>query len=142
MIHLGTGDETFGQAVSGLQTWQAHRTKRTRVYPELQQIVEGGSVIVVLGSKSLAIAAPFRIVKVVAGEDLFGFAYGTLPGHPERGEESFLESRAKDGSVDFRIRSFSRPQSSLVRLSGPVSQTIQANVTGQYLRALKAFVDS
>jgi uncharacterized protein (UPF0548 family) len=118
VIHLGKGDEIFGRAVSGLQTWQAHRTKRTRVYPELQQIAEGGSVIVVLGSTSLAIAAPCRIVNVVAEEDLFGFAYGTLPGHPERGEESFLVRRANDGSIDFLISSSSRPLSSPVRLSG------------------------
>ena len=41
---------------------------------------------------------PCRIVSVFKEVDSFGFAYGTLPGHPERGEESFVLERRDDAT--------------------------------------------
>jgi uncharacterized protein (UPF0548 family) len=35
--------------------------------------------------------------------DRFGFACGSLPGHPERGEEAFHIRRYPDGVVTFDI---------------------------------------
>ncbi|HEV8560641.1 MAG TPA: DUF1990 family protein [Actinophytocola sp.] len=43
--------------------------------------------------------APGRVVHVVEEEHRRGFAYGTLPGHPECGEEAFLLERHADGTV-------------------------------------------
>ena len=34
--------------------------------------------------------APCRVVYVIDEPDIRGFAYGTLPGHPESGEERFV----------------------------------------------------
>ena len=58
-----------------------------------------------------------RIVYVVdtgelaksSGVRQFGFAYGTLPGHMESGEERFLIEQLADGSVWYDIVAFSRP---------------------------------
>ena len=41
--------------------------------------------------------------------DRQGFAYGTLPGHPECGEEAFIVEQHDDGAVTFAITAFSRP---------------------------------
>jgi uncharacterized protein (UPF0548 family) len=41
--------------------------------------------------------------------DRYGFAYGTLPAHPEEGEELFLVTRGGDDTVRFEITAFSRP---------------------------------
>lgn len=65
-----------------------------------------------------------------------GFAYGTLPGHPESGEEAFVVELGEDGQVTFTISAFSRPASVLARLGGPLSRAIQRWVTGRYLRAV------
>jgi uncharacterized protein (UPF0548 family) len=47
----------------------------------------------------------------------FGFAYGTLPGHLEAGEERFLiEWAHDDDSVWYDILAFSRPRHFLTRL--------------------------
>ena len=47
----------------------------------------------------------------------YGFAYGTLPGHVEAGEERFLvEWDRRDDSVWYDIRAFSRPRHILTRL--------------------------
>ncbi len=68
--------------------------------------------------------------------DRVGFAYGTLPGHPECGEESFVVSSDARGDVWFEIRAFSRPGTWYVRLGAPVSRLIQRSITELYLRAL------
>jgi uncharacterized protein (UPF0548 family) len=66
-----------------------------------------------------------------------GFAYGTLPGHPERGEEAFLVRRHHGAAVTFTITAFSRPASALARAAGPVGRGIQRRITGRYLSAIQ-----
>lgn len=51
----------------------------------------------------------------------FGFAYGTLPGHVESGEELFLiEWDRNTNSVSYQILAFSRPKHLLTRLGYPL----------------------
>jgi Domain of unknown function (DUF1990) len=76
---------------------------------------------VTLGMPFLALVAPCRIVSVVDEVTRWGFAYGTLPGHPEQGEEVFVVSIAPDETVRFEIVAFSRPADLLVRLSGSLN---------------------
>jgi len=139
VMELGKSEGTFERAVAALEAWGSHQTRWTKVFPEFPSIVVGESVIVMIGFNTLSIAAPCRIVRVVDDEDRFGFAYGTLPGHPEQGEESFLITRSSDGSVTFVIKSFSRPQGKALRLASPISQLIQSRVTKQYLNAMENF---
>lgn len=138
---LGQGAEEFRTAVEGLKTWKAHRLPGMRVFPEDQVIRTGATVVVTLGTPIASLAAPCRVVGVVDGQTRWGFAYGTLPGHPEQGEESFAVSLSPDGAVLFEIEAFSRPGDRLVRLSGPIGRGMQRGGTGAYLRALKRFVD-
>jgi uncharacterized protein (UPF0548 family) len=138
---LGHGPDVFQRAVTGLKTWRAHRLPGMRVYPPRQQILTGATVVVTLGTPLLALAIPCRIVSVIDGQTSWGFAYGTLPGHPEQGEEAFIVSMSPDKDVRFEIKAFSRPGDPLVRLSGPIGRTVQKGGTGGYLRALHRFVD-
>jgi uncharacterized protein (UPF0548 family) len=138
---LGAGPQTFQRAVTGLKTWEAHRLPGLRVFPDGQEIRTGATVVLTLGTSFVAIAAPCRIVSVIDGQTRWGFAYGTLPGHPERGEEAFSVSISPDQTVRFEIEAFSRPGDPLVRLSGPIGRGMQRGGTGGYLRALKRFVD-
>ena len=55
----------------------------------------------------------------------FGFAYGTLPDHVERGEERFTVEWEKDNSVWYDIYAFSRPQHPLVKLGFPLARRLQ-----------------
>ena len=78
-----------------------------------------GRVGVPSANSLLARAAPCRIVGVIEEEeDRWGFAYGTLPGHFEQGEEAFVVSRSTDGRVHFEVTAFSRPGETQ-RLSAP-----------------------
>jgi uncharacterized protein (UPF0548 family) len=137
---LGHGTETFRTAVQGLKTWKAHRLPGVRVFPQDQEIQTGSTVIVTLGSSRFALAAPCRIVSVIEEQTRWGFAYGTLPGHPEQGEEAFVVSCSPDEVVTFEVVAFSRPGDPLVRLSGPIGRGIQRGGTNGYLRALRRFV--
>jgi len=139
-ILLGRGTETFQRAVTGLRTWKAHAAPGFRVFPHEEAISTGVTVVVTLGTRFLALAAPCRIVGVLDEQAQWGFAYGTLPGHPEKGEEAFVVSISPDETVHFEIVAFSRPADPLVRLSGPLGRGIQKGGTNGYLWALRRFV--
>jgi len=84
---------------------------------------------------------PARVVYVIDEPDRKGFAYGTLPGHPERGEESFVVERSPDDSVWLTIRAFSRPSSRLYWAGYPLLRLLQAIFTERYKRALTGPID-
>jgi uncharacterized protein (UPF0548 family) len=69
----------------------------------------------------------------------FAFAYGTLPGHPEKGEVAFKVARDEAG-VMFSVTSFSRPVDVLARAASPVTRRLQRRVTLRYLEALRTAV--
>ncbi|WP_440709614.1 DUF1990 family protein [Herbiconiux sp. YIM B11900] len=80
--------------------------------------------------------APVRVVYVVNEPGRIGFAYGTLPGHPASGEESFVVEHLSDDSVWIVVRAFSRPSTWYYRLGSPVLRLFQARATKRYLRSL------
>jgi uncharacterized protein (UPF0548 family) len=67
-----------------------------------------------------------------------GFAYGTLPGHPESGEQLFLLEQADDGSLTFSITAFSKAATALARAGGPITRWVQDRMASRYLAALDA----
>jgi uncharacterized protein (UPF0548 family) len=126
----------FEAAADALMTWKAHRGGGLKVAASSPRAMAGSVVLMRLGIGTLALRIPCRVVYVVDEPDVKGFAYGTLPGHPESGEELFLVRRKHDGSVEFAITAFSLPQSRAARLAGPVGRWGQRFVTGRYLRSL------
>lgn len=99
-------------------------------------IAPGDTAMLVLPFWFLGIHAPCRVIYVVDEPNRKGFAYGTLPGHPESGEEAFLVDRTDDGSVWLTIRSFSRPGGWAWWAVYPVLRLVQAMFTRRYFRAL------
>ncbi len=81
-----------------------------------------------------------RIVYVVDEQgpvSRFGFAYGTLPGHMECGEERFMvEWRHGDDSVWYTVRAISRPGRWLTRLTYPLVHLLQHRFGQHSLRAV------
>jgi uncharacterized protein (UPF0548 family) len=139
---LGSGSAVFERACSGLLSWQ--------IYPRLGVTVDGNSPTAVTGTcallsvgrRPLALTAPCRVIYTVADQDRRGFAYGTLLGHPESGEESFIVTRADDDRVTFTVRAFSRPASLLARAGGPLTRLAQDLATRRYLSVLKLIANS
>ena len=96
----------------------------------------GSVVALVFGASRFGLVLPCKVVYVVEEARRRGFAYGTLPGHPEQGEESFIVVHEHDGSVVLRITAFSRPASALSRLGGPLTRWVQDWMTERYLAAV------
>jgi uncharacterized protein (UPF0548 family) len=134
IIHL----DAFDRASEGLRHWKAHLGAGATVYPALPLRADE-TILVIVRLGPLSVVAPCRIVLVVDEPDRFGFAYGTLPGHPEIGEESFVVERDQEGSCTFTVRAFSRPGELLARLGGPLSRSVQDRMTGRYLDGLSNY---
>lgn len=96
---------------------------------------EGTVVEMRLGLGPASVRIPCRVVALVEEQDRRGFSYGTLPGHPECGEEEFLLERLTDGSLRFTVSAFSRPATRLARFGGPVTGVVQRAMTRRYLEA-------
>jgi uncharacterized protein (UPF0548 family) len=131
------GREHFATAVDDLLHWRMHERAGIRVTASAP--VAGAGVVFVqrIGFGPLRIAAPCRVLEVVTGPQRAALTYGTLPGHPECGEERFLVEMRRDGVVTLKITAFSRPASWYARLGGPITSRVQALVTERYLRALR-----
>jgi uncharacterized protein (UPF0548 family) len=140
-IDLGDDTQTFDRACEALRCWHAHRGAGARVVPADTPLTVGSTVVVALGFRAFTAIAPCRIVWTVDDEDNFGFGYGTLEGHPERGEESFVIHRQR-GHVTFAITAASCPAGLIPRAGSPVTRMIQKRVTNHYLHALKRAVTS
>lgn len=82
------------------------------------------------------VTAPCRVIYVIDEPTRKGFAYGTLPGHPESGEEAFIVDQTEDGSVWLTIRAFSRPAAWPWWAVYPVLRILQALFTRRYFRSL------
>ena len=78
-----------------------------------------------LGVGPARIWGPCQVVWSEESPTLAGFGYGTLPGHPERGEEAFVVGRDDDGAVWFEVRAFSRPDRWFTRAGGPAVRAVQ-----------------
>lgn len=84
---------------------------------------------------------PVRVVYVIDEPLRKGFAYGTLPGHPETGEEAFIVEYRDDDSVWLTIRAFSRPSSWIFWVGYPMVRLMQAIFTRRYAQSLSGPID-
>jgi uncharacterized protein (UPF0548 family) len=125
----------FDSAVQDLMTWRVHRRAGLQVAASSPQVHQDALVEMRLGIGPVAMRIPCRVIYVVDEPERRGFAYGTLPGHPESGEELFLLHRRRDDQVEFTIKAFSRPASLPTRVGGPVARWVQDAMTRRYLAA-------
>ncbi len=138
-LHIGQGQEFFELARTALFGWHVHRAAGPKIIPSSLQVAEDTVALVRIGVGPLALKAPVRVVYVVDEPGRAGFAYGTLPGHPEQGEESFLISMDGAERVRFDIVAFSRPGTRLARSSGSLGRAVQERVTERYIEAMVAY---
>jgi uncharacterized protein (UPF0548 family) len=136
-IQVGEGEATFARAVEALKRWQHFDLGWVTIVPH-GVVVETGETVAVkaraFGTWSLSAC---RIVYVIDEARRFGFAYGTLPEHVERGEERFLIEWLDDDSVWYDILAFSRPQHPLVKLSYPLARRLQKRFACESLIRMK-----
>jgi uncharacterized protein (UPF0548 family) len=132
----GQGPQVFERSRNQLMAWGVQRGAGLVVESDAARAETGAALTVRLGRGQFAVVAPCRVVYTIQEPDRVGFAYGTLVGHPERGEELFLVERQADDSVTLTIRAFSRPARWYTRLAGPLYRLVQRLIIERYLRAL------
>jgi len=136
-VDLGPDDGArFARAADALATWAAQRGAGMSVYPA-DPVREGATFVIVFRLPVGFVTAAGRVVYVIDEPDRRGFAYGTLPGHPEQGEEAFIVSR-RDGVVWFELSAFSRPRHPLAVLGRPASRRMQHRATAGYIAGLRS----
>ena len=143
-IQLGDGEEVFQRAASALRSWKQFDLGWVSIVPEYQPIEVGTTVAVQARSFGFWSLNAAKIVYVIDEKSevmkQFGFAYGTLPDHVERGEERFLVEQMEDGSVWYDIYAFSRPQHPLVKLGFPLARMLQKRFARESLAVMKSEV--
>ena len=140
-VHLGNGRAVFERAAAALQEW--------RMFPAGWSLVESGGAPPLAGQ---TVAVVFRVLglwwwnaaRVVYVLDerepvrRIGFAYGTLPGHVEQGEERFSVEWLADDSVWYDLLAFSRPRYWGARLAKPVARSLQRRFVQASPAAMRA----
>jgi uncharacterized protein (UPF0548 family) len=130
---IGTGQQRFEQAADAVMHWGMQRGAGLRVRTSSEVAVVSAVVLVRMGF----LHAPCRVVYVIDEPDLRGFAYGTLPGHPECGEERFVVHRDPNTSAVFaEVSAFSRPATWWSKAGGPLVSVAQRVIAKRYLRAV------
>ena len=130
---IGTGRQRFEQAADAVMHWGMQRGSGLRV----QASSEVAAVDAVLVVRMGFLPAPCRVVYVIDEPDIRGFAYGTLPGHPESGEERFVVRRDPATDAVFaEVSAFSRPATWWSKAGGPVVRMAQRVIARRYLRAV------
>lgn len=126
----------FETAAADLLAWRMHEKAGLRVEATDVAASVGAVVLMFAGVGRMALRVPCRVVDLIDQPDRKGFSYGTLPGHPEAGEERFVLDRRPDGSIQFTVGAVSRPATVAARMAGPLTRAAQAIATRRYLRAL------
>lgn len=137
-IAVGVGEDAFRRLAEGLMEWEVHRLAGLQVDAAEPVAADGVEVVSGFGVGPLRLSAPCRVVWTERTENRAGFGYGTLPGHPASGEESFVASLEENGLVFFELFAFSRPSNVLYRIGAPVTEATQRLVSRRYVAAARA----
>jgi uncharacterized protein (UPF0548 family) len=133
---LGRGEQVYAAAVHALGSFDMQRGAGLRVRTRAAMAAEGAEIAFGFGAGPVRLWAPVRVVWLVNEPLRYGYGYGTLPGHPETGEEGFLVCLGSDETVWFEVRAFSRPGRWFVRASGPLAALVQDRTNDRYRGAI------
>jgi uncharacterized protein (UPF0548 family) len=143
-VQLGFGEDTFARAVVAIRAWNQFDLGWVQAAPENTPIKVDAAVAVVarhLGFWSLNVSRIVYVVEDRGPIESFGFAYGTLKSHVERGEERFtVEWNRADDSVWYDILAFSRPNLMLIQLGKPYARRLQKRFAKDSLKRMIAAV--
>lgn len=122
---LGAGEACWQAARAALAGWQMQGMPWLELIAFDDGAQQPGERVASLTWFGLWWVAPCRIVYRVDEPDRVGFAFATLPGHPELGEERFLVERDAAGAVSYDLLAVSRPATWATRLGYPLARRLQ-----------------
>lgn len=138
---LGQGEATFDTARMALCRWRQFELGWLAATPDDTPHEAGQTIAIVAHFGNLHWLNACRIVYTVDERGQvrrYGFAYGTLPGHAECGEERFLiEWNRTTDEVSYNILAFSRPRHPLARLGYPLVRLLQKKFARESVKAMQ-----
>ncbi|GGI02588.1 DUF1990 family protein [Egicoccus halophilus] len=132
---VGRGEDAFARVSQGLLSWEMHRRAGLTVDASTPHVTPDATVLLTVGVTGRGLTVPCRVVDVTDEPRRRGFAYGTLPGHVETGEECFEVRHDVDGDVRFRVTAFSRPAGAAMRIVGPLGELALDRMLDRYVWA-------
>lgn len=144
-VKLGEGQEVYDRAIAALRRWRQFDLGWVRIVPDTTPI-EAGNVVAIqaktFGLWSLSACRIVYLIDETVPVKKFGFAYGTLSSHVERGEERFTIELLEDGSVWYDILAFSQPNQLLVRMGYSLARRLQKRFARESLGTMVALTKS
>ena len=128
-----------------LSQWQMFPAPWTEIWPAGARQDVGTPVLMIARVFGLWWVNACRIVYHLDGHHTsrrFGFAYGTLPGHIEQGEERFMVEWDHEDNVWYDLRAFSVASCWFVRLGYPIARRLQRRFVLQSQAAMRRIVAS
>jgi uncharacterized protein (UPF0548 family) len=139
---VGHGDEDYKRAVSALIAWKHMTLGWLQVYPPRPSIETGTVVAVLLRHWGLWSLNGSRVVygveEATGVYSSFGFAYGTLTNHAERGEEIFqvnFDRQTRD--VTYTVRAASQPRALAAKVAITSVRSLQERFRRESCEALR-----
>jgi uncharacterized protein (UPF0548 family) len=126
-IRVGAGEAAFHEAADAVLSWRMHEGMRVHPQADHPRAEAGVKVTVHLAlmPRVVVLRAPCEVVWARDEPRTKGFAYGTLRGHPECGEEAFIVDWDDDDSVWLTIKAFSKADKWFTRAAGPIVPLLQ-----------------
>ncbi|HET9832345.1 MAG TPA: DUF1990 domain-containing protein [Vicinamibacterales bacterium] len=139
---VGHGDADYQRAVSALVAWKHTALDWLQLYPP-QPSIETGTVVATLvrhwGLWSLnGCRVVYGVEETTGVYASFGFAYGTLIDHAERGEEIFqvkLDRQTRD--VTYTVRAASQPRALAAKVAVKAVRSLQERFRRESCEALR-----
>ena len=141
-VQLGSGARCFDAAASAIRQWKMFDLGWVRLFFNTTRIEKGATVAVVVQHLGVWSMNACRIVYVIEEQQRYGFAYGTLAEHAERGEERFMvEWNRHDDTVWYDLLALSKP-GPMARLGYPYTRRLQKRFAHDSKKAMQRAVDS
>ncbi len=139
---LGSGEGCYLRACESMRSWRMCDVGwASACWPETP--IEIGRIVAILartyGLWSLNVSRIIYVIEDRGDVERFGFAYGTLPHHVERGEERFsIEWDHATDKVWYRITAISQPKHWLVNLAHRLARKTQRRFARDSVCAIRA----
>lgn len=144
--YLGDGLAVYRRVAEGILTWELQKRSGLRIRTESDAVVSGARVVSGFGVGPFRLNAPCEVVWVRrpapgGAPQSAGFGYGTLPGHPARGEEAFEAEIDPQDRVFLKITAFSRHSNWFYTMGGMLARAAQRYITSRYIEGARQLAD-
>ena len=143
-IRLGRGIDTFERAKRAVRNWKMFDMPWIELCWPDTNVEAGATVAIVVSHLGFWSVNACRVVYVIdecVSPEKYGFAYGTLPDHSERGEERFTVEFSSEQTVWYDLYAISQP-ARVARLAYPLTRMLQKRFAADSKEAMERATQS